>query len=145
MSQPVHTLGLIDTKRAAIVVSCLTGFLMLINLRHGIAHPNKGSYWIFDTRWFLPVRAAMMLNLILYMYLLWIGIALYRAAQGKERLIVIGWFVPIFLGPIQYLFSISPDVIGYMDFFAILTAFFAAASILVKLYVAPQFDNQNSQ
>lgn len=88
----------------------------------------------------------MTVNLIFYVYLFWIGIALYRAARGTERLIVIGWFVPIFLGPIQYLFSISLSVIGFLNFVAVFSAFLASAYILFKVSAVgpPQLDNQNS-
>jgi hypothetical protein len=107
MSQPVHNLGIVDAKRAAIVLLCLTGFLMLINLRHGITHPDGNSYWLFDTRMFLPTRAALTLNLLFYAYLLGIGIVLYRAAQGKERLIV-KWLVRTYLS--------WPHPIFFLDF-----------------------------
>jgi hypothetical protein len=133
MEQPVHNPGLIENKRAAIGVFCLTTLLILTDLRHGIATPKHGSYWLFDSRWFLLPRVALAVNLLFYVYLLWIGISFYRAAQGPERLIVVGWLVAIFLGPIQFLFSISPDVIGYITFVAMLSALLASAYILFKL------------
>jgi hypothetical protein len=132
MEQAVHSSGLIDNKRFAIAAFCLTTFLMLINFRHGIAHPKNGSYWLFDTRMFLPTRVAITLNLFFYAYLLLTGMSIYWAARGQERLIVISWFAVIFLGPVQHLFSISPVVVGYLDFAAVMTAFLASAYILVK-------------
>jgi len=72
----------------------------------------------------------MAVNLLFYVYLLWIGISFYRAAQGPERLIVLGWLVAIFFGPIQLLFSMPPDVIGSVTFVALLSALLA---ILFKL------------
>jgi hypothetical protein len=136
MAQPVHNLGLIDNKRLAIAAFCLTAFLMLTSFRHGIPHPTNGSYWLLDTRMFFPTGVAITLNLLLYLYLLLMGTSFYRAALGRERLIVIGCFAVIFLGPLQHLLSISPEVIGYLNFVALLSAFLASASILFKIFTA---------
>jgi len=143
MKRPVHNPGLIENKRVAIGVFCLTTLLILTDLRHGIATPKHGSYWLFDSRWFLPPRVAMAVNLLFYVYLLWIGISFYRAAQGPELLIVVGWLAAIFRGPIQCLFSISPDVVGYIPFIALLSALLASAYFLFKLSsAAPQQHSQ---
>ena len=59
---------------------------------------------------------------------------LYRIAQGKERILVVGWFVAIVLGLIQNLVSTSAALsIDYVKAIATLVAFLAAVNIFFRM------------
>lgn len=62
------------------------------------------------------------------------GVVLYRIAEGKERVLVIGGFAVIFLGLIQILVSASAaTAIDYVKAIVTLVVFLAAADILLRM------------
>jgi hypothetical protein len=70
---------------------------------------------------------------------------LYRIAQGKERVLVVGGFAVIFLGLIQILVSVSATTaIDYVKAIATLVAFPAAVDIFFRTPASgyPRVDNQ---
>jgi hypothetical protein len=75
----------------------------------------------------------MAVNVGFYAYLLFLGIAFYRMAQGKERVLVAGWFVGIFLGPVQILVSVPAVAVDYMQAVGMMAAFLAAVYILIDV------------
>src|SRR5580700_10053766 len=114
MDQPEYKRGLIANKRDAVIALCLTGIVTAFTVRAAVFRSLRGATfhsqhtlpWLFDARFMLPARAAMAVNVGFYAYVLFLGIAFYRMAQGKERVLVAGWFVGIFLGPVQILVSV---------------------------------------
>ncbi len=81
-----------------------------------------------------------------YAYLFWIGLSLYRIAQGRERVLVVGGFAVISLGLIQILVSASAaTAIDYVKAIVTAVAFFAAADILLKMPASghPRVDSKS--
>jgi hypothetical protein len=95
----------------------------------------------------LPTRAAVAVNVGFYAYLFYLGIVFYRMAQGKERVLVAGWFVGIFLGPVQILALVSAAAVNYVQAAGMAVAFLAAVHILrdVSASGKPRLDSQASQ
>lgn len=80
----------------------------------------------------LPQWVAIMVNSALYAYLLWLGVAFFRISQGKERLLVAGWYAAFLMAIFQNLDSTAAITIQYAKAFCYLTSFGAALFILVK-------------
>jgi hypothetical protein len=141
MEQPKYKPGLIHTRRDAVIALCLAGFVAALTVRNALSRSLQGVVyrsqnglpWVIDLRFMLPAWAAVTVNVGFYIYLLYLGVAFYRMAQGKERILVAGWFVGIFLGPVQLLASVSAATIAYLQSAGILVAFIAAVYILVEM------------
>jgi hypothetical protein len=141
MEQPKYKPGLIHTRRDAVIALCLTGFVAALTVWNAVSRSFRGVVyrsqhslpWVIDLRFMLPARAAVAVNVAFYIYLLYLGVAFYRMAQGKERILVAGWFVGIFLGPVQILASVSAATIAYLQSAGILVALVAAVYILVNV------------
>jgi hypothetical protein len=85
------------------------------------------------------------INLGFYACLFWGGVVLYRIAQGKERVLIVGGFAVIFLGLIQNLVSASATpAIDYIKAIATLVAFLAAMDIFFRMPASgyPRVANQ---
>ena len=99
---------LIHTRRGAITVLCLTGFLFATSIRALLLIDRRGVrpqfHWPL-TLDFLPNWAVTTANIALYAYLLWLGVVFYRIARGAERVVVVGSVAAILIGPAKVLFS----------------------------------------
>jgi hypothetical protein len=146
MDQPENNPGLVHNRAVAVVALCLTGFVAALSFRGLFSSAQHKSYWLLDLRLILPIRAAA-INVGFYAYLLWLGVVFYRAARGKERILVAGWFVAILLGPVQILVPMFGAVIGYLKVAGMMAAFLAAVYILINVPARgnPRLDNQASR
>lgn len=154
MGQPEFKPRLIYNKRGAVIALCFTGYLAVLSFRDVLSHSQRTHHWLLDFDWLvylhitLPAWVAAGVNLAFYAYLLWIGVVFYRIAQGKERVLVVGWVAVIFLGLIQILVSASAaTAIDHVQAFVMLVTFFAAVDILLKMPASgyPQVHNQTSR
>src|SRR6202453_2312511 len=133
MEQPKYKPGLIQNRRDAVIALCLTGFVAALTVWgavsrsfHGVVYRSQHRLpWLLDLRFMLPTRAAVAVNVGFYAYLFYLGIVFYRMAQGKERVLVAGWFVGIFLGPVQILALVSAAAVDYLQATGMLGAFVA--------------------
>jgi hypothetical protein len=113
MGQPESKPRLIHNKRRAVIVLCFTGYIAALSFRDVFSHSQRKHHWLLDLDWLvylhatLPAWAVAAVNLGFYACLFWSGVVLYRIAQGKERVLVVGGFAVIFLGLIQILVSAS--------------------------------------
>jgi hypothetical protein len=111
MGQPEFKPRLIHSKRGAVFVLCRTGYLATLSVRDVLWHSQRQHHWLLDFDWLvlwhisLPAWIVAGVNLGFYACLFWGGVVLYRIAQGKERVLVVGGFAVIFLGLIQILVS----------------------------------------
>jgi hypothetical protein len=79
----------------------------------------------------MPKWAVVTVNLFLYAYLLWLCVVFFRAAQGKERILVGGWIPGILLGPVRHVLPTSAALaIQYIDCVSIAIAFAGAVLVL---------------
>jgi hypothetical protein len=151
MEQPEFKSRLIHNKRGAVIAMFLTGYVAGLSFRHVLSHSQRKHHWLLDLDWLvyfhftLPAWAVAGVNLGFYACLFWGGAVLYRAAQGKERVLVVGGFAIIFLGLIQNLVSASAAAaIDYVKAIATLVAFLAAVDIFFRMPASgyPRVDNQ---
>jgi hypothetical protein len=127
-----HKLGLIRSKRTAIIAVVLTGLVAAMSFHAVFSHQERPSTWLLSLP-FLPVLAVSVINLALYAYFLWLCVLFFREALAKERVLVAGWFFVILLSPIQRLVSrYSSVAIQYAKAVGISVAFIAAVLILIK-------------
>jgi hypothetical protein len=154
MGQPEFKPRLIHTKRGAVIALCFTGYAAGLSVRDVLWHSQRQHHWLLDLDWLvywhisLPAWVIAGINLAFYAGLLWGAQLLYRIAQGKERVLVVGWAAVIFLGLFQFL--ISPSAATAIDpviAFMAAVAFFAAVDILLKMPASgyPRVDNQTSR
>jgi hypothetical protein len=154
MGQPEFKPRLIHNKRGAVIALCLTGYLAALSVRDVLWHSQRQHHWLLDFDWLvlwhisLPTWAVAGVNLGFYAYLLWLGVVFYRVAQGKERVLVVGWAAVILLGLIQFLISASAATeIDSLIAFMAAAAFLAAVDIFLKMPASgyPRVDNQTSR
>ena len=127
---------LIHTKRGAIIIFCLTGFIFVLSVRSLFIYLRHGGRphfeWLFNLV-LLPSWANTVINVAFYGYLLWLGIALFRRARGGERIVVAGWLLDICLGPITIIFpAAGAAALRYFQTAAMTAAFLAAAFLVRK-------------
>ena len=131
MGQPKSKLGLIRSRRTAIAALCFTAFEAALSIRDVLSNaPHK--YWLpFD---FLhPAWVVAVANSMFYAYLLWMCIGFYRIAQGKERVLVVGWFPCILLFHLEKFVSNSVVLaIQWIQMAGIIAAFAASVFILMR-------------
>jgi len=154
MEQPEFEARLIHNKRGALIAICMTGYVAGLSFRNVLSHSQREHHWLLDLDWLvyfhfkLPAWAVAGVNLGFYACLFWCGVMLYRIAQGKERILVVGWFVAIVLGLIQNLVSTSAALsIDYVKAIATLVAFLAAVNIFFRMPASgyPRLDNRTSR
>src|SRR6266851_3155414 len=154
MGQPEFKPRLIHTKRGAVFALCFTGYGAALSVRDELWHPQRQHHWLLDLDWLvylhisLPAWVVAGINLAFYASLLWGGVLLYRIAQGKERVLVVGWAAVIFLGLIQFLISGSAaTAIDPLKAFMAAAAFLATVDIFLKMPASgySRLDNQTSR
>ena len=154
MGQPEFKPRLIHTKRGAVFALCCTGYVATLSVRDVLWHSHRQHHWLLDFDWLvlwhisLPAWVVAGVNLAFYAGLLWGGVLLYRIAQGKERVLVVGWAAVIFLGLIQFLISASAaTAIDPLIAFMAAAALLAAVDIFLKMPASgyPRVDNQTSR
>lgn len=144
MEQSLHGARLIGNKGSAVVALSLTGIVAALGFRQFVFHPHSKSYWLLDFRGTLPVPAATAIEVAFYGYLLWLGTAFYRAANRRERVLVAGWFLPIFLGPVRSMVSMPvATAITYARAFCTLVALLAAVDIFLRVFSTNDSDARN--
>ena len=154
MGQPEFKARLIHTRRGAVIALCFTGYGAALSVRDVLWHSQRQHHWLLDLDWLvywhisLPAWVVAGVNLTFYAGLLWGGVGLYRIAQGKERVLVVGWAAVIFLGLIQFLISASAAAaIDPVKAIMAAAAFLAAVDIFSKMPASgyPRVDNQTSR
>ncbi len=154
MGQPEFKARLIHTKRGAVIALCFTGYGGALSVRDVLWHSQRQHHWLLDLDWLvywhisLPAWVIAGVNLAFYAGLLWGALLLYRIAQGKERVLVVGGAAVIFLGLIQFLISASAAAaIDPVKAIMAAAAFLAAVDIFSKMPASgyPRVDNQTSR
>jgi hypothetical protein len=142
---------LIHTRRGAVIALCFTGYGAALSVRDVLWHSQRQRHWLLDFDWLvlwhisLPARVVAGVNLAFYAVLFWGGVLLYRIAQGKERVLVVGWAAVLFLGLIQFLVSASTATeIDLLKAFMAAVAFLAAVDIFLRMPAGgyPRLDDQ---
>jgi hypothetical protein len=148
MEHREYSFQLIGNRFSAIIAVCLTGILTAVDLRAlFIAAPHKAS-WLLGPldSWPLPIWSVIALNLLFRTALLWGGVLFLRGTQGKERLVVAGWFMSACLGMLNPIEALSAPpaiaVIRLLRTIGMSVAFLAALLILLK---SPAFGRDDAK
>jgi hypothetical protein len=124
--------GFIRTRRAALIALCVTGYIAALSFWSLFSDAPHKTFW-FVGPGLLPSWIVVPANVAFYAYLLWVGVALYRITNGKELILIVGYFTDIVLGPIQNLVSASAvNAIQYVKAFGMTAAFLAALCIFIE-------------
>lgn len=137
MAQREYKFRLIGNRFNAVIAVCLTGFLATRDLRAVFSGVPQTSSWLIPLDSLpLPVWGVISLNLVFYIYMLWLGYWAYRATQGNERVVVGGFFAAALLGLLgrtKALGSLQTiTAIRLVQALGMSVAFFAALLILAK-------------
>jgi hypothetical protein len=134
MDQPKQCPRLIGSRFTAAIGVVLTGYFGALTLRAALWQSPYHFHWLLQVDVFLPARATLVANVVLYAWLVWLCIAFPRALHGKERILAIGWMLSLLLSFFQGLVSASlAALIQYVRAASIMVAFFAVVAILIIL------------
>jgi hypothetical protein len=124
---------LIGSRFSAAIGVLLTGFVATQTLRAAFWRSPRHFHWLLPVNTFLSARVTFAVNVVFYVWLLWIYIVFMRALHGKERVLVMGWVLSLLLSLIQGLVPVLLAVlIQYVRVASITVAFFAAVAIFVE-------------
>lgn len=124
---------LIGSRFTAGVGVVLTGYVAALTLRAAFWQSPHHFHWLLSVDTFLPARAALVVNVVFYAWLVWQCVVFPQALRGKERVLAIGWALSLLLRLIQGLVSASlAAFIQYVRAASIMVAFFAAMAILIE-------------
>jgi hypothetical protein len=92
MEQQERRPGLIRDRFDAAIAVCFTAFITVLSLRVAFSDTPHKPHWLISldfTR--LPIAAVGIVNVAFYIGLVWASVSVYRNAQPKERVLVLGW------------------------------------------------------
>jgi hypothetical protein len=137
MDQQAHKFQLIGNRFSAVFAVCLTGFLASRDFRAVFSDsPHKAGWLIPLDSLPLPIRGVAAVNLVFYAYLFWLYFWFYRGVQGKERIVVAGFFTSGLVGLLGHIKALSSPhalaAIRVVQTVGMGVAFFAALVILLE-------------
>jgi len=128
---------LISTKRGAITVASVAGFLCVLSIRSLFLYASHNAETQFQPPFpsdFLSNWAVVIVSASLYACL----IALYITARDWERIVVAGWFADVLLGPSKIgLPAAGAVAIRFLQTAAVGVALLAALVLVQKPYSQP--------
>src|SRR5713101_4615081 len=94
MEKGKNNSSFIRTRTAAVVAVVWTGLVAAMTFRRVFFSPphHYHPHWLVDWSFILPRWALLPLNLALYAAMIWLCIAIFLEAQGRERTLVAGWY-----------------------------------------------------
>jgi hypothetical protein len=125
-----HPTPLITTRLRAGVVVGLTAFVFVLAIWFGSHSGHVRSGGLLPLDFLLHGWSLIIANVVFYGYLCWLGFCFVRGTEGRERVVVLGWFADILLSPLK---NLKPDwavAIGYIGAFGLAVALLAAVSLL---------------
>ena len=132
VGEEVQKPRLIRNTPAAVVAVFLTGLVAGLALRSVFVLPAHHSRWLFPALISTPRWAFASVQIAFYGYLLWLCFAFLRIAQGKERIVVVAWFLVTLGSPLETFMS-RPAVraFDYVNAFGMAAAFLTTIDILL--------------
>jgi len=126
-----HPTRLLTTRVRTGVALGLTAFDFAITILHW-GHTKSG--WLFTAvpLGFVPHTWLLIVNVLLYGYVCWLGFWFIRGTAGLERLFMVGWFAGFLLSPLKMLRPQWVVAIKHIDAFGLAVALLAALSLLLK-------------
>jgi hypothetical protein len=135
MEQQEHGRRLIRSSFNAEVTVLATALVAALSVRSAFTrHHRYGAERGLPLSSMLPEWGGVAVNLAFYVYLVWLCIAFFRRAQGKERVVVCGWLLLILLTPIQHFLSpTAADTVQYLKAGSLVVAFVWAVLLLIEV------------
>ena len=128
---PKHRPALLLTTRTRSAVAVgLTLYVLVLAVRGGVLH--ESSEWPVLRGFGLHGPLLILINVVLYAYLCWLGFVFVRSTHGRERLVMSGWFVDILLSPLTILLSESTVAVRIIGALGLTIALMAAISLLLR-------------
>ena len=122
---------LLTSRLRILVAMAVTGLWLALAIR-GIVYGHPKAQWIISPSSLLHGWLLIAVNVLFYGYVCWLGFWLIRDTVGRERVFMVGWFLGIFLWPLRMLWPQVAVPIRHIDAFGLLTALFAALSLLFQ-------------
>ncbi len=131
MSQS-HPTRLLTTRARTGLALGLSAFVFTLAIRGGLhlGRTESGSLLPLDS--VLHGWPLIAVNVVLYLYLCWLGFWFIRGTAGPERLFMLGWFANILLSPLETLRPQWAVAIKHIGAFGLGVALLAALSLLLK-------------
>ena len=108
----------------------LTAFVFVLAIWFGLHPSHARSAWLLPLDFMLHGWSLIVANVVFYGYLSWLGFSFIRGTEGRERVVVLGWFADILLSPLKFLRPEWAVGIGYIATFGLAVALLAAVSLL---------------
>jgi len=129
------TRSLIGNKTASLAALLLTGLVAAQTFRGAFAANQHHSRWLFPLFFSVPRWTFLTLQFAFIGYLLWVGFVFFRAAAGKERIIVAAWSFAVFSGPVStFLPRFAVRSVECVAALGMLAAFLATVDIFSKQF-----------
>ncbi len=128
MTQP-HPARLLTTRVRVAFALGLTA-LVLAQTIHGLYTIHAESGWFLGAP-LLHGWPLIVVNVLLYSYMCWLGVWFIRGTEGLERFFMAGWFAGVLLWPLKILRPQLAVTTKYVTAFGLAVALLAAAAILL--------------
>jgi hypothetical protein len=125
-----HSTRLLTTRLRAGVAVALTAFVFAFAVRD-VLHPHYMRQWPVPWYFLLHGWPLLAVNVVFYCYLSWLAFWLIRGTHGRERVVMVGWFVSILLAPLENVWRGPVAIMRYAEMFGLLVALLAAIAILL--------------
>jgi hypothetical protein len=136
--EPERQPRLIASRRTAFIVLVLTALVGVSTFRSLFLHSPVSPNWL-PMGTMLPRWLNTPFDVAIYGYLLWLCFWFFRAARGKERLVVAGWCPGLLLAPLKHFVADADiSVIEHVEAVGIAVAFVATFLILIEHRVGPK-------
>ena len=133
MDQQEQRPPLITGTLAAVIAVVLTGYVGAKTVRAAFWQSEHHFHWLIPLDNIFPHRAVLAVNVVFYVFMVFLCVVFPLSFRGKERILVAGWVPGVLLSPIQGFVSTSiAAAVQYFKAAAIMVSFFAAVAILME-------------
>jgi hypothetical protein len=121
---------LLTTRTRSAVAVCLTLYVLVLAVRGSLLH--QPSQRPLLSGFGLHGWPLILVNVVMYGYLCWLGFRFVRSTHGRERLVMSGWLIAILLSPLKILLPESAVAVRIIGALGLTIALTAAISLLLR-------------
>jgi len=151
LAQP-HPLRILTTRTRIAAAVGFTAYVLVLAVRGGLHPGHMKDGWLLPLDFVLHGWSLKALNAALFAYLCWLGFCFIRGTQGRERLIMVGWWFSE--TPKWATSALRPDywalrpewgaACKYISIIGITVALLTTISLLTHPHVFADSDGRNS-
>ena len=130
---------LLTTRLRTGVAAGLTAFVFVLDIRN-ILRLGHARGWLLPLDFVLHGWSLVVVNVVFYGYLCWLGLWFIRGTEGLERFFIVGWFAGILLWPLKMLRPQWAVTMRQISAFGLAVALLAAVALLL---VPPDVPDRN--